>query len=126
MFTVKAISTIVLLGIFAILNVISFSPANDPQGIVFIELIDEYGNLVEYKEIEFEEESNLRKLLEENFEVEFIEYSFGFIVISINDLETDFRNSYISIYVNNTYLTVGIDLIEIRDGYVYSFRKEIL
>ena len=43
------------------------------------------------------------------------------ILLKIDDLETDWRNSYIAIYENDEYSVLGIDYIYLNDGDVFVF-----
>ncbi len=51
-------------------------------------------------------------------------YIKGGVLYELDDIVTDFKTSYIAIYVNDEYSEKGCMLIPLFDGYVYKFVEE--
>ena len=90
------------------------------------------------KEFEFTNEDTLFNILEENYEVGCANSSFQLsdvcekgmfssrIILEIDTLKTDWRNSYISIYENGEYSVHGIDDISLNDGDIFEFEFKLV
>ena len=98
-------------------------PAADADGGIVIELVDLTGKTEQYP-LTFEEGDRLIDLLLENFDVKYEDGQYGFVLMGINHLQTDFTTSYIAIYVNGEYANYGLSSITLEKGCVYSFREE--
>lgn len=46
----------------------------------------------------------------------------GKIILSINDVQTDWNNHYLAIYINGVYSNRGVSQIEFKDGDVIEFK----
>lgn len=127
------VSTVIL-----ILAVVSFFMLKEEAkaesfGQATIIIIDESGLEIIHDEIKFVEGQTLFEVLEENYTVACANDSYrisdvcekttfgGHVILQLDTIETDWYNSYISIYVNDTYSTSGVDLISLTDGEVYKF-----
>ena len=120
MFYLKLIITAFLIGLVSFIGTISFTPANDEYGTVTIEIVNKDGFLITDR-ISFEEDSDLFNILRYNYEIEYIEYSIGVVLLCIESICTDFNNSYIAIYINGDYSNYGLSIIPLKDGSIYSF-----
>jgi hypothetical protein len=89
------------------------------------------------KTIRFEETDDLMGLLRANFTVycanaeggkdETCSYDSGFgrYLVAIDSLDaTTITNGYISFYIDGAYAMSGIDMTELEDGRIYSFKLE--
>ena len=112
---------------------LSYFDFSDIEGTVTITIIDEIGDTISSKEYDFVERDTLYDLLNENYELGCANSSYQLstecpsgifssrILLKIDDLETDWRNSYIAIYENDEYSVLGIDYIYLNDGDVFVF-----
>jgi hypothetical protein len=113
----KLISLVVsVLMIFALASLSIRKPVEvSTDGSITVVLINENGDIVESKEIEFYKGDNLFFLVRNNFEITFQEFSFGVMILSIGEIYSS-QNYFISISVNGVVSMVGITLIEFQDG----------
>lgn len=111
--------------------------AGDEEGTIDIVLIDENGDTLQDISVSFGEDDTLLSILEEHFDVECADISYqpstcenhpllGNVVLSLDDVETDWFNTYIAIYVNNEYSTYGVDDIPLEDESEYRFEHSIV
>ncbi|KFZ27016.1 MAG: hypothetical protein KQ78_00782 [Candidatus Izimaplasma bacterium HR2] len=112
---------------------LSYFNKSDVEGTITITVIDEIGDIVSSKEFDFTSEDTLFDLLDQNFEVGCANSSYQLssecekilftsrVLMKIDDVETDWINSYIAIYKNNEYSLLGIDNIVLNDGDVFVF-----
>ena len=104
------------------------------DGEIIIEVVDENNELVIQTTIGFfDGDTDLIELLKTEYPVycgnaqyepdELCETNllFGRTVLGIDDVITDWYNSFMAIYVNDTYSFVGVDAIEFVDGDVIRF-----
>ena len=90
----------------------SFKP--DYDGIITVEVVDLDGSIVKTKEIEFKENDELMKLIEENFNN--VTYQNG-MIMSIEDYNTPSDwSTFLSIYVNDVMSMIGLADIAFVDG----------
>lgn len=97
-------------------------PAAEISGTVTVELVPLSGESVT-KELEYQTGDTLFGLLTENFEVTYEEDQFGVLLYGIDQIQTDFINTYVALYINGAYSNYGISSISLEDGAVYSFRE---
>ena len=127
--TAIAIITLVI-GFFA------FSQTyNDVVGEITIIVVDEIDDAIsdDIYEFEFTQSDSLFSILDDNFEVGCADSSYNMttacepllfgsrVILKIDTLETDWNNSYISIYENGEYSNLGIDSISLNDGDIFRF-----
>ena len=132
---ISCVALALIIGSFLALSFFDFS---DIDGTISIILKDEIGDTISKKEFEFTNEDTLFNILEENYEVGCANSSFQLtnvcdkglftsrVLLKIDTVETDWRNSYIAIYENGEYLTVGIDNVSINDGDVFVFEYKLV
>lgn len=130
----KLVISIIVI-IIATSSFITFSQLNknDPIGEITITLIDEIGDTIYSRTYEFTEEDTLFSILDGDFTVgcanssyqstlECEEVLFGSrVIMQIGEIETDWTNTYIAIYENDEYSTLGIDSIILNDGDIFRF-----
>lgn len=124
-----------IIGSFLALSYCDFS---DKEGTISITLIDEMGETISSIEYDFNSEDTLFNILDENYDLGCANSSFQVsevcekgmfssrVLLEINSLKTDWRNSYISIYENDEYSTQGIDNISLNDGDKFVFEYELV
>lgn len=105
---------------------------NDETGTITIIVVDEIGDVVHNNTYSFTEEDTLLGIMEENYAVFCAnnqyqadscdtEVFMGRVILAIDDVETDWLNTYLAIYINDEYSNYGIDDILLEDGNVYRF-----
>lgn len=131
-------SVVAILLIISSFFALSYFNFSDVEGTVSIVLIDEIGDTISSKEFEFTSEDTLFDILDQNYEVICANSSFqrseecekgvlsSRVILEINELETDWRNSYISIYENGEYSVIGIDNIALNDGDEFVFEYKLV
>lgn len=132
---ISCVALVLLISSFLALSYFDFS---DIEGTISITLKDEIGDTISSKEYDFTSEDTLFIILEENYEIGCADSSYQVteicekglftsrILLEIDDLKTDWRNSYISIYENEEYSTQGIDNISLNDGDKFVFEFKIV
>lgn len=122
---IKIVVAVIVLAI-AITSIVIYKsqqePAAEISGTVTIELVPLSGESVT-KQLEYQTGDTLFGLLTENFEVTYEEGQFGILLYGVDQIQTDFINTYVALYVNGTYSNYGISSIPLEDGEVYSFRE---
>ena len=124
-----------IIGSFLTLSYLDFS---DIEGTITITLIDEIGDTISSRNYEFDSEDTLFNILDEYYELGCTDSGYMLsnecepklvgsrILLKIDDLETDWRNSYIAIYENDEYSLLGIDYISINDGDIFVFEYKLV
>jgi hypothetical protein len=124
-----------IIGSFLALSYFDFS---DTEGTITITLIDEIGDIISNKDFDFNSEDTLFDLLNKNYELGCTDSGYRLstlcepklvgsrVLLKIDDLETDWINSYIAIYENGEYSVLGIDYISINDGDTFIFEYKLV
>jgi hypothetical protein len=132
---ISFVAVFLIVGSFLVLSYYDFS---DVEGTISITIKDEIGDIISNKEYDFTSEDTLFSILDENYDLGCANSSFQLsdvcekglftsrILLEINTLKTDWRNSYISIYENDEYSTQGIDNISLNDGDRYLFEYKLV
>ncbi len=132
------ISFVALALIISSFLALSYFDFSDTKGTITITLIDEIGDTISSIEYEFNSQDTLFDILDENFSLGCTDSGYRLstecepklvgsrILLKIDSLETDWRNSYIAIYENDEYSVLGIDNISINDGDVFVFQYKIV
>ena len=68
----------------------------------------------------------LFNLLDSNYDIVYDETIYGVRLLGIDTIITDFKSSYIAIYVDNKYSSYGISNIKLYDGIKISFKEQTL
>jgi len=100
---------------------------NDPAGEITILVHDADDVLVISGVHPFVAEDTLHTVLERHYEIG-VQSGFGgtsgHILLSIDDVHTDFNNNFFHIYKDGVSSRYGIDRIPLEDGSTYSFEVE--
>ena len=77
------------------------------------------------KDDNYEIESNqtLFDLLDSNYELKYDNTAYGVRLLGIDTIITDFKTSYIAIYVDDKYSSYGISNIKLYDGIKITFKE---
>lgn len=132
---ISCVALVLIIGSFLALSYFNFS---DIEGTISITVKDEIGDTISNKEFDFTSEDTLFSILDENYELGCANSSFQLsdvcekgmftsrIILEIDTLKTDWRNSYISIYENGEYSVLGIDDISLNDGDKFEFNFKLV
>ena len=118
--TVIGIVVVALVGIFLLRE-----NTSDTKGDITIEVINLNGEKVINDEISFKEGDTLLGLLKENYELRSDDSYGSTFIYDIDDVKTG-NDTFLGIYVNDEMSMVGVDLIELEDGLIVSFRVTII
>ncbi|MCF7924997.1 MAG: DUF4430 domain-containing protein [Candidatus Izimaplasma sp.] len=101
---------------------------NDTVGEIRFVVKDQSDNIIIDDRLAFSEDDDLVTILEDNYTVYCASETYqptlncdttfvnGRVILGIEDIVTDWNNTYIGIYINGTYSSVGVDSIALRDG----------
>ncbi len=132
------ISIISLVFLFASFYALDSLNENKVEGFLTIILIDEYGDTVFNEEYEFKKKDSLFDVLSKEHVVGCSDSSFNItsdcksniftkrVIMKIDNVETDWQNSYFAIYTNDLYAILGVDDLNIQDGDVIRFEYRII
>lgn len=98
---------------------------SETKGDITIEVIDLNKEKVINDKISFKEGDTLLGLLKENYELRSDDSYGSTFIYDIDDVKTG-NDTFLGIYVNNEMSMVGVDLIELEDGLIVSFRVTII
>lgn len=118
--TFIGIVVVALVGIFLLRENIS-----ETKGDITIEVINLNGEKVINDKISFKEGDTLLGLLKENYELRSDDSYGSTFIYDIDDVKTG-NDTFLGIYVNDEMSMVGVDLIELEDGLIVSFRVTII
>ena len=118
--TFIGIVVVALVGIFLLRE-----NASETKGNITVEVIDLNGEKVIDDKIPFKEGDTLLCLLKENYELRSDDSYGSTFIYDIDDVKTG-NDTFLGIYVNNEMSMVGVDLIELQDGLIVSFRVTII
>lgn len=131
------ISITALVFLFASFFALEFLNENSVEGSLSIVLIDEFGETVFTNEYEFKKKDTLFDVLSKNHIVGCADSSYNIssncdsnvfskrVIMKIDDVETDWTNSYFAIYINDTYAILGIDDLNMYDGDIIKFEYKL-
>lgn len=68
----------------------------------------------------------LIELLDSNYEIRYEKSTYGNVLYDFNEIKTDFKSSYIAIYINDVYSSFGIDLIQLENNIKITFKETLL
>ncbi len=118
--TFIGIVVVALVGIFLLRE-----NASDTKGDITIEVINLNGEKVINDKISFKEGDTLLGLLKENYELRSDDSYGSTFIYDIDEVKTG-NDTFLGIYVNDEMSMVGVDLIELEDGLIVSFRVTII
>lgn len=132
----KLIITLAVVGIAAISFFISdYLRQGDDQGTITIVLVDQIGDTISSQTHDFDEDDTLFDILSEHYDIQCADMQYRpttcqdsvlmeHVILTIDDIETDWFNTYIAIYVNDQYSSYGISDIPLEDDAVYRFQHD--
>ena len=118
--TFIGIVVVALVGIFLLRD-----NTSDTKGDITIEVINLNGEKVINDKISFKEGDTLLGLLKENYELRSDDSYGSTFIYDIDEVKTG-NDTFLGIYVNDEMSMVGVDLIELEDGLIVSFRVTII
>lgn len=118
--TFIGIVVVALVGIFLLRD-----NTSETKGDITIEVINLNGEKVINDKISFKEGDTLLGLLKENYELRSDDSYGSTFIYDIDDVKTG-NDTFLGIYVNDEMSMVGVDLIELEDGLIVSFRVTII
>jgi len=106
-------------------------------GVMTIVVVDSIGDTVHNDEIVFAVGDTLFEIMNGEYDLQCAnnQYQpgtcdstpfFGRVVMSIDEVQTDWSNNYLAIYVNNSYSNYGIDDIPLEDETEYRFEYTVV
>ena len=98
---------------------------NDEKGSITITIKD-LSNKEESKTISFKKEDTFLEVLDREYDIRYENGSYGTILYDIDWIKTDFKNTYLAIYIDGKYATVGISSIELVDGMKILFEETVI
>lgn len=129
----KIIMIITVLGLGLVGYMYTSTPLRgDEQGGVHIEVINDLGEVAISDYYEFTEETTLFDLLEQNYTVGCADSSYSVdytceyttfnshVILVVDDVETDWANSFLEITVDDVKSNYGVDLIMLEDDTTYT------
>lgn len=124
---IKIIVAVVVVAI-AVTAIVIFNgqmdrPAEE-SGKIVVEL-EGLGKEKQTFNVSFEEGDTLVGVLEKNFTMLYDEtqITYGKLILGVNDVITDFNTTYIAIYVNGEYSTLGISSIPLTENMVLLLKE---
>jgi hypothetical protein len=118
--TFIGILVVALVGVFLLKE-----NTSETKGNIIVEVIDLKGEKVIDDKISFKEGDTLLGLLKEHYELRSDDSYGSTFIYDIDDVKTG-NDTFLGIYVNNEMSMVGVDLIELQDGLIVSFRVTII
>lgn len=88
---------------------------NDPEGTITV-ILKDLNDREETRTIDFYEDDTFLGLLEKEYTISYKDSSYGAVLYNIDWIKTDFKTTYIAIYIDDKYSTVGVSSIELKDG----------
>ncbi len=121
---IKIIVSLILIGVaigtFFIVNNLSKSSYD---GTINIKVYDIDEKLVSDKDINFKNDDKFIDILENNYTIRTSTSTYGYILLDLDEIKTDFKTTYIAIYVDDKYSNVGISGMKLYDGMRVSFKE---
>lgn len=123
---------VIMLAVVAVFMMKSETEA-ESYGTVTIEVVNENGDMVIHDTLAFSEGDTLLELLQEHYTIGCADNSYnvsdvcektplgGHVILQIDDVSTNWTNSYLAIYINDEYSITGIDKISLFQNSVYRF-----
>ena len=69
---------------------------------------------------------SLVELLNNNYDVRMEKSVYGYILYDFEEVKTDFKKTYIAIYINDKYSNYGISDIVLKDEMIILFKETII
>jgi len=121
---IKIIVSVILIGIsIGTFFIVRNLNKNDSDGLINIKVYDINDVLVSDKDIEFKKDDKFIDILENNYTIRTSVSTYGYILYDIDDIKTDFKKTYIAIFIDDKYSNVGISGIVLYDGMRVSLKE---
>ena len=98
----------------------------DEKGIDVTIILKDKNNNVCVDDTYHNNDLSLVELLKTNYDVRIEKSTYGYILYDFEEIKTDFKNSYLAIYVNDQYSNYGISGIVLKDDMVILFKETII
>lgn len=98
----------------------------DEKGIDVTIILKDKNNNVCVDDTYHNNDLSLVELLKTNYDVRIEKSTYGYIIYDFEEIKTDFKNSYLAIYVNDQYSNYGISGIVLKDDMVILFKETII
>ena len=121
---IKIIVSVILIGIsIGTFFIVRNLNKNDSDGLINIKVYDINDVLVSDKNIKFKKDDKFIDILENNYTIRTSVSTYGYILYDIDDIKTDFKKTYIAIFIDDKYSNVGISGIVLYDGMRVSLKE---
>ena len=121
---IKIIVSVILIGIsIGTFFIVRNLNKNDSDGLINIKVYDINDVLVSDKDIKFKKDDKFIDILENNYTIRTSVSTYGYILYDIDDIKTDFKKTYIAIFIDDKYSNVGISGIVLYDGMRVSLKE---
>ena len=121
---IKVIVSLILIGIaIGTFFIVDNLRKNSYDGTLNIKVYDIDEKLLSDKDISFKKDDKLINILEDNYTIRTSTSTYGYILLDLDELKTDFKTTYIAIYVDDKYSNYGISGIKLYDGMRISFKE---
>jgi hypothetical protein len=129
----KLVVTVIVISLAGIVFFISSQISRSNQdGTLTVVVVDEGGETIIDDILSFNEGESMVEILDSEYFIQCGDGtyqptdcsnmpSFGRTLLIFEDVETDWWNTFIAIYVNDQYSSSGIDDIEPKEGAIYRF-----
>ncbi len=98
----------------------------DEKGIDVTIILKDKNNNVCVDDTYHNNNLSLVELLKTNYDVRIEKSTYGYIIYDFEEIKTDFKNTYLAIYVNDQYSNYGISGIVLKDDMVILFKETII
>ena len=98
----------------------------DEKGIDVTIILKDKNNNVYVDDTYHNNNLSLVELLKTNYDVRMEKSTYGYILYDFEEIKTDFKNTYLAIYVNNQYSNYGVSGIVLKDDMVILFKETII
>lgn len=98
----------------------------DEKGIDVTIILKDKNNNVCVDDTYHNNDLSLVELLKTNYDVRIEKSTYGYIIYDFEEIKTDFKNTYLAIYVNDQYSNYGILGIVLKDDMVILFKETII
>jgi hypothetical protein len=128
----KVLVTMIVLALASVTFWYSTTLNNEVAGDITIIVIDEAGAEVVHDTFSFAQEDTLFEILDQHYEIGCANHAYdltsecnesltGRVILQIEDVVTDWDNTFIAIYINDEYAQFGVDMVSMHDQDIYRF-----
>ena len=62
-------------------------------------------------------------MLNENYKIRYEDSTYGVKLLDMESIKTDFKTTYLAIYVDGKYSSKGVSYIELHNGIIIEFKE---